>query len=235
MNRPTVDPARLEANWRAITAELDTPRPGVVERALRRCGVPAATTRVIVATPALRRAWFLAIGVAVLVGLGAAEPGDRASLFAMLVLAPTVPVLGVALAFGPSSDPMYEAQLAAPMRGVRLVAIRATTVLVVSITVIGGLTALAPDTRPMAAAWLLPALALTAASIALMSVSTPRRAASVVASVWFAIVVVAQAVSSGTLPAFGVVGQVTALVVAAIAVAAVVARRDHYDVLEYVS
>ncbi|MEM1332146.1 MAG: hypothetical protein AAGG08_01700 [Actinomycetota bacterium] len=53
--RPTVDPARLAANWRAVEVELDTPRPPLVERALRRLGVPAAATRVVLATPALRR------------------------------------------------------------------------------------------------------------------------------------------------------------------------------------
>ena len=120
-----VDQPRLDANWRAITAELDAPRPSSLERVLGRVGVPGHVSRVIVATPALRRAWYLALAVAVLVGLGATNPGDRGSLFTLLALAPTLPVLGVALAYGPAADPMYEAQLATPMRGLRLVAIRA--------------------------------------------------------------------------------------------------------------
>jgi len=131
MTRPIIDPNRVDSNWRAITAELDAPEPGRVEAMLRRLGVPASTTRLIAATPALRRSWYLAIGIPAIVGLGAAGPGDQASLFALLTLAPTLPVLGVALAFGPSSDPMYEAQLATPTRGIRLVAIRAATVLAV--------------------------------------------------------------------------------------------------------
>jgi hypothetical protein len=235
MTRPTVDPARLDASWRAITAELDAPRPGVVERALRRLGLPASTTRVVVATPALRRSWYLAIAIAVLVGVGAAQPDDRSSLFALLALAPTVPVLGVALAFGPSSDPMHEAQLATPTRGVRLVAVRAATVLVVSIGVIGTLAALGPDTRPMAAAWLLPALALTSASLALMSVLPPRRSAAVVTVAWFAIVVIVQSASTGDLAAFGAIGQAVALAVAIVATVVVAVRRDRFDRLEHLA
>jgi len=235
MTRPIIDPNRVDSNWRAITAELDAPEPGRVEAMLRRLGVPASTTRLIAATPALRRSWYLAIGIAAIVGLGAAGPGDRASLFALLTLAPTLPVLGVALAFGPSSDPMYEAQLATPTRGIRLVAIRAATVLVVSIAVIGTLALLDPDTRPMAAAWLLPALALTLATLATMTVLTPRRSAAVVTVTWFVIVSVVQAVASGNLAAFGVIGQVVALVVVIVAGGVVGARRDRFDRLEYLT
>lgn len=234
MNRPVVERARLDANWRAIAADLDAPRPARVERLLRRIGVPAGVSRLVVATPALRRAWFLSIGVAVVVGLGAAQPGDRDSLLTLLILAPTVPVLGVALAFGPTADPMYEAQLATPMRGLRLVALRTATVLVAAIAIIGPLAALTPATRPMAAAWLLPALALTLASLAAMTVLTPRRAATTVAVAWFAVVTVAQTAAAGSLAAFGAVGQLVALLVGAVAAVVIVGRRGSFDRLEYV-
>ena len=39
-----VDQARLDANWRAITAELDAPRPSLLERLLGRVGVPGHVT-----------------------------------------------------------------------------------------------------------------------------------------------------------------------------------------------
>jgi hypothetical protein len=226
---------RLDRNWRSITAELDAPRPSRVERTLGRMGVPAWLSRLVLATPALRRAWFLAIGVAVLVGIGAAQPDDPQSLFTLLLLAPTVPVLGVALAFGPAADPMYEAQLATPMRGIRLVAIRAVTVLVVSIVVIGALAALTPATRVMAAAWMLPALALTSVSLALMTVLAPRRAAAVAGLSWFVIGLVVRGLADDALATFGVVGQMTAVVVALAAGAAMVWRRSSYDRMEYVA
>lgn len=235
MNRPSTHRSRLDANWRAITAELDVPRPGRVERMLRAVGIPATVSRVVVATPALRRAWYLSIGIAVLVGLSAARPDDPDSLFALLLVAPAVPVLGVALAFGPSADPMYEAQLATPMRGIRLVAIRAVTVLTVSIVVIGALSALSPNTRPMAAAWLLPALALTSATLGTMTVFAPRRAASIVALTWFVVVTIVRSAATDGLAAFGLVGQLVSIVVAVAGFLTIVLRRSTLDRLQYAS
>lgn len=230
-----VDQARLDANWRAITAELDAPLPSRVERLLGRFGVPGHVTRIVVATPALRRAWYLSIAIAVVVGLGAAQPDDRASLFALVILAPALPVLGVAFAYGPSADPMYEAQLATPLRGIRLVAIRAVTVLVVAVVTVGLPALLAPATRPAAFLWLLPALALTSASLALMTWLPPRRAAAVVATAWFGLVVIAQTISSSDLAAFGAVGQLVALVVASAGVGVAAGRRSRFDRMDVIA
>lgn len=229
---PIVDQARLDANWRAITAELDAPRPSLVERALVTLRVPRHVTRLIVGTPALRRAWYLSIAVAVVVGIGAAQPDDRASLFALLVLAPALPVLGVAMAYGPSADPMYEAQLATPMRGMRLVVTRALTVVAVAAFAVGVPALLAPATRSSAFLWLLPALALTAATVALMTWLPPRRAASVVAGAWLAVVVAAQLVSTAELAAFEPVGQLAALAVAVAGAGVAYGRRSAFDRME---
>lgn len=230
-----VDQFRIDANWRAITAELDAPKPSIVERLLGRIAVPGHVSRVIVATPALRRAWYLALVVAVLVGLGAANPGDRSSLFTLLALAPTLPVLGVALAYGPSADPMYEAQLATPMRGLWLVAIRAVTVLVVAVVVLGVPAALSPVSRPVAFAWLLPALGLTSASLALMTWLPPRRSAAVVAVVWCVTVVMIEGAGSTQLTAFGTIGQVLAVMVTVLATGLTIARRSSFDRMGYLA
>ncbi len=228
-----VSPARLDANWRAITAELDAPRPARLERLLRSVRLPGDITRIVVATPALRRAWYMSIGGAILVGLGAADEADRNSLFTLLTLAPMVPVLGVAMAYGPAADPMYEVQLATPMRGIRLVAVRATTVLAVSVLLIGLLAALSPVARPMAAAWLLPALALTSCSLAAMTVLPPRQAAGLVGVAWVIGVVIARAATAETLAAFGIVGQIVGLVVTVLSCVIVTVRRASFDRLEY--
>lgn len=224
-----VDQARLDANWRAITAEFDAPRPSLVERLLRRLRVPGHVTRLVVATPALRRAWYLSIAAAVVVGIGSAQPGDRDSLFALLILAPALPLLGVALAYGPSVDPLHEAQLATPMRGIRLVAVRAVTVLSVSAVAVGAPALLAPATRSGAFLWLLPALALTSAALALMTWLPPRRAAAAVATAWFAAVVVARIAASADLAAFGRVGQSAALAVAVAGGVVAYTRRSSFD------
>ena len=58
-----IDEERLARNWRAITIELDAPRPSRTERILRTLRVPPHVTRLAVATPALRRSWFVAVGL----------------------------------------------------------------------------------------------------------------------------------------------------------------------------
>jgi hypothetical protein len=235
MSSPTVDQARIDANWRMIAAEIDAPRPSLPERLLGWLRVPGRISRLIVATPALRRAWYVSVAIAVIVGLGAAQPDDRSSLFALLILAPALPVLGVALAYGPAADPMYEAQLATPMRGIRLVAIRALTVLAVAAVAVGVPALLSPPARPVAFLWLLPALALTSASLGLMTWLPPRRSATVIGVAWFVIVSVVQAAAGGALPAFGAIGQLVSLAVAVVGAAVAFGRRAAFDRMELVA
>lgn len=231
MNTP-IDPARLDANWRAITTELDAPRPPRTERALRAVGVPTTVVRMVAATPALRRSWYLAILAVVLLGLGAADPADRGSLFTLLLMAPLLPVLGVAMAYGTNADPSHEMQLATPTHGLRLVLVRAATVLVVSVGTVLVVTLLSPAARPMAAAWLLPALAVTSASLALMTVRPPRQATTIATVAWFTAVLVARVAADDPLAAFRAGGQVAAAVVASVAVAVTVVRRSSFERIE---
>jgi hypothetical protein len=224
-----VDHARIDANWSAIRAELDAPRPPRLEWVLRRLGVPSHATRLVVATPALRRAWFVSLGLVLLVGLGAAQPGQRDTLFTFLVLAPLVPVLGVAMAYGPSADPGYEMQLATPLRGIRLVTVRAATVLVVSCVVALVLAVLVPAVRPVALWFLLPALAVTSVCLAGMTVLSPRRSATMVGATWVVVAVVVRNAATDPLAAFGAVGQLSSLAAALAGVAVIASRRRSFD------
>ncbi len=230
---PPVDGARLAANWRAVSAELDRPPPSRLERVLRWLRVPATATSLVAATPALRRSWFLALGLVVVIGIVAADPAEpRRSLFVLLFLAPLTPVLGVAMAYGVAADPAHEMQVAAPTTGVIRLLVRAATVLAVAIFVIFPLALLAPVTRPMAAAWLLPALALTMAALAMMTWLAPRRAATFVAVAWVVIVVPVNEASTDGLGAFGPIGQLAAILLAASSLLVVSARRQRFDRLE---
>ena len=229
---PPIEQSRLDANWRVINLELDAPRASRVERVLRTIGVPAHITRLVVATPALRRSWYLALAGTLLIGLGSADPSNpRQSLLPLLVIAPLVPVLGVAMAYGPSSDPGYEMQLATPMRGLRLLGIR--TVVVVGIS--GILVTLVawnnPVARPFAAAWLLPSLGVTGLSVMLMTWMVPRRSAVTAAGAWLAIVFVSQ-VGTDPLIGFTLVGQFVATVVAVTTTLVAAIRRERFDRLE---
>lgn len=227
-----IDAGRIEANWRAIRYELDAPRPTRLERLLRVARIPSSVVRMVAATPALRRSWYLSVVAVIVAGLGVADPADEGSLFALLVLAPLLPVLGVAMAYGSAADPSHEIQLATPTHGLRLLATRAATVLAVSIVPVGTLAMLNGAARPFAAAWLLPALAVTSSSLAAMTVRPPRQATAAVAVAWFVAVLVARSAAADPLAAFRTVGQLVALAVALVAAAVTVARRERFELLE---
>lgn len=234
---PPVDPARIDANWRAITFELDAPRPSWTERALRRFGVASGAARLVVATPGLRRSWFAALVAVVLLGLGATDPARPAeSLFTLLVLAPLLPVLGVVLAYG-DAEPAHEIVLAAPRRGLHTVLVRTATVLAVAGPVVGAAALLSPAPPWMAVAWLLPGLTCTLVALALATVVGPRRATAATAIGWLVAAAGLSGAASGLdrLVVFSPGAQPVWLAAAAIAGAGVVARRSAFDQLSAAS
>lgn len=223
-----IDQTRIEANWRAITFELDAPIPSRTERVLRWVGFSSATARLVAATPALRRSWAAALLVVVLIGLSAASDNPD-NISGMLLVAPLVPVLGVALAYGPTVDPVYEIGLATPIRGLRLLLIRAATVGAVAVAVLCGSVLLSSASNALAFVWLLPALALTSLAVSSMTFTTPRRSAAVVSVGWALLVVVVQSATADSLAIFGPVMQVASLVVAVVAGFVMVGRREGFD------
>lgn len=223
---------RLDANWRGVLIELDAPRLSRTERALARVGIPGWLGRLLVATPALRRAWFLAVALTVVIGLGAIDAASpRDSLFTLLLVAPMLPVLGVALAYGPDADPAHETTVATPASGLWLVLTRAMAVVAVSIVCLGVAALLTPERSAMAAAWLVPSLALTAVCLATMTVSTPRRAATTTVIGWVLVVLVARRAADDPLAAFTAVGQAAAAAVFVVGMAVAWRRRDRFELL----
>ncbi|MDG2114783.1 MAG: zf-HC2 domain-containing protein [Actinomycetota bacterium] len=213
--------------------ELDAPRPSRPERLLRRLGTPSHVARLAVATPSLRRAWFVAIGLVVFVGLAAADPADpRDDLFALLILAPLVPLLGVAMSFGPEADPAHEVTLSTPMRGIELVLTRTVTVLITSLGALGVASILAPGRSVAAFGWVIPALGLRAAVLAGMTLVSPRRSAAGTAIVWVVVVTIVRRNAVDPLAAFTSVGQLVMLGVLPVGAATAYLRRNRYDLLQ---
>ncbi len=223
-----IDQVRIDANWRAITFELDAPIPSRLERVLRRVGFSSATARLVGATPALRRSWVSSLVAVVLIGLGSAD-SDPSSLAAMLTLAPLIPVLGVALAYGPAVDPVHEIGLATPMRGLRLLMIRATTVLAVAVGVLASTVLASSAPGSLAFAWLLPGLALSSLTVGAMTVTTPRRAVAAVSVGWLLVATIARVAASDSLAVFRPAAQLIALAVAAGAGVVIVRRHESFD------
>jgi signal transduction histidine kinase len=196
---------------------------GVLERALVRVRVRDDVARIVASTPSLRASWVAAAVVAVGFSTWATRAGPR-GVVAFLVVAPLLPVAGVAAAYGRWADPMHELSQAAPTPAIRIVLLRSAAVLASTAFVVGLASVLAPGTDRTAAAWILPALGLTLASLALSTFMPTHRAAAAVTIVWFAGLLVTSSVTRDGLEAFRARGQAVFFVLV-VASSAVLARR----------
>ncbi|MEU1279098.1 zf-HC2 domain-containing protein [Streptomyces sp. NPDC005805] len=137
--------------------------------------------------PGPHRSWAGALLLVVAGALGLAYGGASGSALPLLLLAaPLVPLLGVALSYGRHSDPMHEIAASTPSGGLRLLLTRTAAVLAVSLPLLTATGAVLPSGYggPGAAAWLLPGLALTSGALALSSYIGCRTAAAAVAAGW---------------------------------------------------
>jgi len=104
-----------------------------------------------------------------------------------LLIAPLVPVAGVAFAYGPDVDPSYEVGAAAPYSAFRLVLLRTAAVLATSLPMVLAASLLLPGLRATgltAVTWLLPALAFTAVVLAASTWVRPTSAAVGLGTLW---------------------------------------------------
>lgn len=157
-----------------------------------------------------------------LIGTGSGE------VSLVLLLAPVLPVLGVAASWSRGLDPAYELTASAPRAGLYLVLRRTASVLAVLVPVllVGGWVS-----GVMVAQWLLPCLAFTATTLALGGVVGVTRAAAWLAVVWGAVVLAPSlaagrttfALQTGALPVWGLL--------LALGIGVVFARRGAYSVL----
>lgn len=226
---PSIDRAQLDRMWTGVRDIVRAPRPRVVERLLVRLGFRDHVARVLIVAPSLQLAWLASMVVSLVFAVMASHWFGGGDL-PFLVVAPIVPVVGVAWSFDGPRDPMWEIGLTTPTGGLRLTLIRSVAVLATSF-IVSGLTSLAlPRAGWEAAAWLLPALTLTVLTLALSTtgVATEPAAGSVCAG-WVVAVVVASRAGSDHLAAFGTSGQAVVGVVLAMSTAVLVVRRDALD------
>jgi hypothetical protein len=225
-----VDAGRIGRTWDAIDLAIDTPRRPPVERLLVRAGVPEATARLLALTPSLRLSWLAAIAVVLGVAVVAADVRGPEGVMLFLIVAPLLPLAGVAAAYGPLVDPAYELSLAAPLGSLRLLVLRTLAVVVVTaLLALAGALAL-PGLDWTAAAWLVPSLGLTLAGLGLATSVGPTAAGSLVAGSWVFVVITAWRTSGDPLSAFGAEGQLLCLLCALSGIAAVLVRRDTFEI-----
>jgi len=196
-----VDMRWLDDSWAVIYDGVHTHQPKGAERLLRRAGLPEHRARLLTATSALRWSWLgatTAVLTFAVVAANTGAAGARLALLIFLMVAPVLPVLAVATAYGPPFDPMHEITSATPMAGPSLVLWRAAAVVAASMAVGAVAAALLPGPGWWAVAWLLPALLLSVGSLALATVTTLPLGATLLGGAWLAGVgAVAAAVPGG--------------------------------------
>jgi len=179
-----VDAQPLELVWARVREQVQAPAPSLVERLLTRVGVPAPDARIVSVAPSLRTSWLFGLAVTLgFVGLGTAAGGTRGLAFFLLV-APLVPVAGVAFAYGPDVDPSYEVGVAVPYPAARLLLLRTAAVLATSLPLVVAAALLVPGLSWTAVTWLLPALAFTAVILAASTWTRPTFAAIGLGIAW---------------------------------------------------
>ncbi|MFM9694216.1 zf-HC2 domain-containing protein [Streptomyces europaeiscabiei] len=159
-------------------------------------------------------------------GTGHGSGSGEVSL--VLLLAPVLPVLGVAVSWSRGLDPAYELTASVPRAGLPLVLRRTASVLAV---VVPALLAGGWVTGVTAAQWLLPCLAFTSTTLALGGVVGVTRAALALIAVWAAVVVAPALATSRTPLALQTDGLPVWGLILTLGIGVVIARRGAFAVL----
>lgn len=220
--------ASLEQTWEAIRAEVEAPAPGFIERLLRLVGVSAESGRLLAAVPAMRGAWLAGVTLAlVFAGIAAGFGADQGTTMFLLV-APLAPVAGVAAAFGGDADPSHEIVVGTPYSAARLLLLRTAAVLATCgpVALLVGLTL--PGPSWLAVAWLSPAAAALAVTLALAPTVGITHAATAVGVVW-SLLCLSISRSFDVLSLAGPAAQLACLVVVVFALTAILNRSHVLD------
>jgi hypothetical protein len=202
---------------------MDAPQPGPVEALLPRIGLSEHLARLLAATPSLSPSWLGALALTLTFAVVAAHQIPRGALL-FVVLAPLLPVAGVAAAYGPAIDPIHEIGLASPMSSFRILLIRTTAVLLTTLSLVGIFGLALPGVGWTAAAWLLPGLVLTLSSLALATWVPPLWAAGLVSIFWIGGVTLVERVNGPTLAAFHAPAQAAFVAVGILATLILITR-----------
>ncbi len=231
------DPALIGDSWMALEHALDCEPQSLLERVARRvarrAGVGDWEIRTLAPTLSLQAAWlaaaFLALLVAAAMARRAGGPEEGLARLLFLTVAPLAPLTAVVAALGTASEAAPEVAQVMPASRLRIVAVRATTVM--SAAIILGLIASAvlPGGWIEAVLWLLPALALSGLGALAGGRLAATTASAWLGSAWVVAVLVAARLTDDRLAAFRPGAQVVYLVIAVLAVAWIAVRPDSID------
>jgi hypothetical protein len=220
----------LDRAWRAIRAHVEEPRAGVVERLLVALRISSESARLLAAVPAFRGAWLLGVFTVLLFAGGAALMADDLGLALFLIVAPLIPVAGVAAAFGGDADPAHELVTVTAYSSTRLLLLRTAGVLMTSVPVSVLLGLALPGPAWLAVAWLTPAAAGIALTLALSAYVDTSVTAAVIGVVWSSAVLSAHRLGD-PMEVVEPLMQLVLAAVALVAIAVVVLRSPSLDLL----
>ena len=181
---PLVDRHALDRAWAGVRDAIEPPPLPLLVRWAHRCGLPEPTAVLLAATTSLRTSWVVSSVVALAFAVLAVSVAGKDMLAPFLLVAPMVPVVGVAAAYGPQHDPLETLVVTAPYGRTRLILLRTLAVLVSVLPIAVTLGLFLPGPQWLAVAWLGPALAMVPALMALASFVGPRNAAAALAIAW---------------------------------------------------
>ena len=219
----------LDDVWAGIVEALDRPRRGPLERGLSAGGLPAGTARLVAATSRARLAYLVSVAFTVFVAIAAARTDSVGAVDLFLLAAPIGPLAATALAFGRWSDPAHAVLSTTPTSALKILLVRTTAAVVPALVLTALASLFVADHGWIAAAWLLPGLALCLGALALSSWVPIELAAMALAGTW---VVVPLALSTGPgalLDALTGPVQVVSAVVVALGAVLIVARRTEFE------
>lgn len=220
----------LDRAWRAIRAHVEEPRAGVLERVLAALRMSSESARLLAAVPAFQGAWLLGVFTVLLFAGGASLMADDLGLALFLIVAPLIPVAGVAAAFGGDADPAHELVTVTAYSSMRLLLLRTAGVLMTSVPVSVLLGLALPGPAWLAVAWLTPAAAGIALTLALSTYVDTSVTAAVIGVVWSSAVLSASRLGD-PVEVVEPLMQLVLAAVALVAVAVVVLRSPSLDLL----
>jgi hypothetical protein len=149
-----------------------------------------------------------------------------------LALAPVVPTALVAMTFAANADPGGESGMATPEYGFPLLLRRAVAVELLALAILAAGACFVSLDGLRAVAWLLPATALSASTVAAGVRWSTTNAAMALLAGWFGALAVGEVVDGrrggpplAEAPVFGVPGQLVALAILVVSVAVVYSHR----------
>jgi hypothetical protein len=246
-----VDRHRLDRNRSVLMARLALPAAGPAERVVIRCGIAPHIWRLLSVTPSLRRSWLAGIALVLGTAVGSARlwpavagsgvtglsgqvmsldgraPSGGMLLF--LILAPLLPLAGVAAAFHPRLDPAADLATAAPVSGIWLFCVRSVAVMVAALVPVITAGFLLPGSGWLPFLVVLPALAVSATTLALATLTGIQTAAISAGTGWGVLTAGLGLAGGSPAGAYGGVAQAVSLAVIVMAGCMLAIRRHNLD------